>query len=137
MMDAASVTQTAETSGLVSAGSSLPGYADFGAILFGDLAAMWSKDYVDNPKVRLAQPTRLKYRTRLRSHILPRWKDVPVGQMRSKAILDWLHAECNSWYMMIDLRNIMSTIITKAQEWEILPDTFANPTRSEASCRER
>jgi integrase len=49
--------------------------------------------------------------------------------MRSKQLLDWLHAECSSWYMMVDLRNIISTILTKAQEWEILPDTFANPTR--------
>ncbi len=31
--------------------------------------------------------------------------------------------------MMADLRNIMSGIFTKAQEWEILPDTFANPMR--------
>ncbi len=29
--------------------------------------------------------------------------------------------------MMTDLRNIMSGIFTKAQEWEVLPDTFANP----------
>lgn len=103
--------------------------ADCEAILFGELAEMWKKDYVDNPKIRLAAPTRLKYRTRLRHHILPRWKDVPLSQMRSKAILDWLHSECNSWYMMVDLRNIVSTIITKAQEWEVLPDRFANPTR--------
>ena len=102
---------------------------DLGAIRFGDLAEMWRKDYVENPKIRLAEPTRIKYRTRLRHHILPRWKDVPVSQMRSKVILDWLHAECTSWYMMVDLRNIMSTIVTKAQEWEVLPDTFANPTR--------
>jgi len=102
---------------------------DAGAILFGTLAEMWRKDHVDNPKIRLAEPTRIKYRTRLRHQILPRWRDVPVGQMRSKAILDWLHAECTSWYMMVDLRNVMSTIFTKAQEWEVLPDTFANPTR--------
>ena len=102
---------------------------DTGAILFGNLAEMWRKDHVENPKIRMAEPTRIKYRTRLRHHILPRWKDVPVGQMRSKAILDWLHAECTSWYMMVDLRNVMSTIFTKAQEWEVLPDTFANPTR--------
>jgi integrase len=29
--------------------------------------------------------------------------------------------------MMADLRNIMSGIFSKAQEWEILPDSFANP----------
>jgi integrase len=31
------------------------------------------------------------------------------------------------WHMMGDQRNIMSGIFDKAQEWEILPDTFANP----------
>ena len=62
-----------------------PRPASFGAIRFGELAEMWWKDYVDNPKVRLAEPTRLKYRTRLRSHILPRWKDVPISQMRRES----------------------------------------------------
>lgn len=38
-----------------------------------------------------------------------------------------LQDESGSWYMMTDLRNIMSGIFTKAQEWEVLPDTFANP----------
>lgn len=102
---------------------------DTGAILFGTLAEMWRKDYVENPKVRLAEPTRIKYRTRLGHHILPRWRDVSIDKMRSKEILDWLHAECTSWYMMVDLRNVMSTIFTKAQEWEVLPDTLANPLR--------
>ena len=31
--------------------------------------------------------------------------------------------------MMIDLRNIMSGIFARAQEWEILPETFANPMK--------
>jgi len=106
-----------------------PQPTEAGAILFGNLAEMWRKDYVENPKIRLAEPTRIKYRTRLRHHILPRWRDVSVSQMRSKVILDWLHAECTSWYMMVDLRNILSTIFTKAQEWEVLPDTLANPMR--------
>lgn len=28
---------------------------------------------------------------------------------------------------MIDLRNVMSGIFTRGQEWEIIPETFANP----------
>ena len=52
-----------------------------------------------------------------------------MDRMRSKEVLDWLQAECSSWYMMLDLRNIMSAIFTKAQEWEVLPDTLANPMR--------
>ena len=97
------------------------------AILFGKLAELWRKDYVDNPKVRLATPTREKYRTRLDNHILPRWKDTRLGEFRTKEILDWLQHECSSWHMMIDLRNIMSGIFSRGQEWEIIPETFANP----------
>ena len=102
---------------------------ELGAILFGKLAEMWRNDYVDNPKVKLATPTREKYQTRLDHHILPRWKDVRLGEMRAKDILDWLQHECSSWYMMVDLRNIMGGIFTRAQEWEILPETFASPLR--------
>ena len=100
-----------------------------GAILFGQLAEMWRQDHVENLKIRLAEPTRIKYRSRLEYHILPRWRNVRIAQMRSKEILDWLQSECTSWYMMLDLRNVMSGIFTKAQEWEVLPDTFANPMR--------
>src|SRR6266849_5480209 len=100
------------------------------AILFGNLAELWRKDYVDNPKVKLAQPTRDKYRTRLDNHILPRWREARLGDLdNSKAILDWLQHECSSWHMMIDLRNIMSGIITRAQEWRLIPRSFANPMR--------
>jgi integrase len=100
---------------------------DVRAIIFGNLAELWRKDYVDNPKVKLATPTREKYRSRLDNHILPRWKDTRLGEFRSKEILDWLQHGCSSWHMMIDLRNIMSGIFARAQEWEILDETFANP----------
>jgi hypothetical protein len=88
---------------------------DVSAILFGKLAELWREDYVDNSKVKLATPTREKYRTRLDHHILPRWQNVRLGDMRSKDILDWLQQECSSWYMMVDLRNIMGGIFTRAQ----------------------
>ena len=97
------------------------------AILFGKLAELWRQDYVDNPKVKLATPTREKYRSRLSNHILPRWKDTRLGEFRTKDILDWLQNECTSWYMMTDIRNIMSGIFTRAHEWELIPETFANP----------
>ena len=99
-----------------------------GDIIFGKLAELWRQDYVDNPKVRLAMPTRVKYNDRLKSHILPRWKDARLTDLNdSKAVLTWLQNECTSWYMMMDLRNIMSGIITRAQEWGIIPRSFANP----------
>jgi integrase len=99
-----------------------------GAIIFGSLAELWRKDYVENLKVRLATPTRDKYRTRLNTHILPRWKDTQLADLNnSKDVLDWLQNECTSWHMMIDLRNIMSGIIARAQEWGIISRSFANP----------
>ena len=101
---------------------------EIGAFLFEKLAELWRKDYAENPMVRLAQPTRDKYRMRLDTHILPRWKDARLADLEnSKAILDWLQHECTSWHMMVDLRNIMSGIITRAQEWGIIPRSFANP----------
>jgi integrase len=100
---------------------------EIGAILFGKLADLWRKDYVENPKVKLATPTRDKYCMRLDTHILPRWKDARLADLEnSKAVLDWLQ-QCTSWYMMVDLRNIMSGIVTRAQEWGIIPRSFANP----------
>lgn len=97
-------------------------------IIFGKLVALWRKDYVENPKIKLAEPTRIKYRDRLENHILPRWKDARLADLDdSKAVVDWLQNECTSWWMMVDLRNIVSGVITRAQEWGIIPRSYANP----------
>jgi len=104
--------------------------SEIGPILFGKLAALWERDYVQRAvggKPLLAASTKQKYRHHLHKHILPRWASRPLGEFRAKEILDWLQEESGSWFMMTDLRNIMSGIFTKAQEWEVLPDTFANP----------
>jgi integrase len=104
--------------------------ANAGEVLFGTLAEIWKSDYVERVvggKPLVSASTRGKYRNHLRNHILPKWASTPIGQLRSKLVLDWLQQESGSWFMMTDLRNIMSGIFTKAQEWEILPDTFANP----------
>ena len=101
-----------------------------GAIIFGRLAEMWRKDFVEckvGGKALVAASTREKYLNHLANHILPRWKDTRLAEFRAKDVIDWLHETCESWYMMVDLRNIISGIITKAQEWEIIPESFANP----------
>ena len=103
---------------------------EIAAIAFGKLAGMWELDYVERVvggKALVAASTKQKYRNHLHKHILPRWAEIPIGKFRAKDVLDWLQEESGSWYMMTDLRNIMSGIFTKAQEWEILPDTFSNP----------
>ncbi len=104
--------------------------AEVGAIIFGRLAQMWRTDFVEREiggRPLVAASTRAKYISHLERHILPRWKDTRLAEFRAKEIQDWLQSTCQSWYAMEDLRNIMSGIFTKAQEWEILPETFANP----------
>ena len=101
-----------------------------GATLFGTLAELWEWDYVEavvGGKPLVAASTKAKYRHHLHNRILPQWAGTRICDFRAKDILDWLQKESGSWYMMTDLRNIMSGIFTKAQEWELLPDTFANP----------
>jgi integrase len=105
---------------------------EIGAILFGKLAELWRLDFVEREiggRGLIAKSTRAKYINHLENHILPRWKDTRLAEFKAKAVFDWLLTECDSWYVMADLRNIMSGIFSKAQDWEILPDTFANPMR--------
>jgi integrase len=94
------------------------------------LAELWRRDYVDKVaagKHLVAKPTREKYANALDNHILPRWKDARLADLRAKPVQDWLQDHAKSWHMMSDLRGVMSGVITKAIEWEILPETFANP----------
>lgn len=103
-----------------------------GAIIFGRLAQMWRSDFVEKSvggKPLLAAPTRAKYIFNIEKYILPRWKDTRLAEFRAKEVIDWLQDTCTSWHHMADLRGIMSGVITKAQEWELLPETFANPIR--------
>lgn len=101
-------------------------------IIFGKLAALWRSDYVEREvggKALIAVSTRAKYIGHLENHILPRWKDTRLGEFRTKELVDWLQTTCQSWYAMDDIRNIMSGVFAKAIEWELLPDSYANPMR--------
>jgi integrase len=103
---------------------------DPGQIIFGRLAELWRASYVEKNtagRPLVAKPTREKYLSHLEHHILPRWKDARLADLRAAVILGWLQEEATSWHMMADLRGVMSGIITKAIEWEIIPETFANP----------
>lgn len=101
-----------------------------GQIIFGKLADLWRREYVEKiaaGRPMVAAPTRAKYVAALENHILPKWKDARLADLRGRVVLEWLQEEASSWHMMSDLRGVMSGIITKAIEWEILPETFANP----------
>ena len=102
-----------------------------GEVTFGALAEVWRREYVEGKaagRPLLAMPTRIKYRAVLED-ILPRWGNVAINDIRAKDVIEWLQDEntCTSWHAMCGLRNAMSGIITKAIEWDLLPETFANP----------
>ena len=110
--------------------ASFPQPAPTADLRFGQLAEIWRRDFVEGQaggRALVAASTRAKYLRHLQNHVLPRWRDAPVQEMRAKPVLDWLQQEGQSWYPVADLRNLMSGIFTKAQEWELLPDSFANP----------
>ena len=75
----------------------------------------------------IATPTRAVYVNALDKHILPRWKDARLAELHARDVLTWLQEEVESWHMMAQLRGVMSGIITRSIEWEVLPKTFANP----------
>jgi hypothetical protein len=103
---------------------------DPGQVIFGRLAEFWRANYVEKTaagRPMVAEPTRRKYINHLEHHILPRWKDARLADLRAPVILSWLQEEATSWHMMSDLRGVMGGIISKAIEWELLPEAFANP----------
>jgi hypothetical protein len=76
---------------------------------FGQLAAVWRRDFVEGQasgRPLVSASTRAKYIRHLENHILPRWRDTLVHEFRAKPVLDWLQQEGQSWYMMVDLRNL-------------------------------
>ena len=103
--------------------------AEAGDVTFGTLAEAWRREYVEGKaagKPLLARPTRDKYLYCLEL-LLPRWSHVAIKDLRAKDVLDWLQKNATSWHSMAGLRNVMSGIITKAIQWDLLPETFANP----------
>ena len=100
-----------------------------GQIIFGKLAELWRQDYVENRgwKPMWRRPRGRSTSSRSTTTSCPSGRTRASGICAVKDVLDWLQDECTSWHMMSDLRGVMSGIITKAIEWEILPETFANP----------
>jgi integrase len=100
-----------------------------GDILFGKLADLWIQEYVDKivgGRKLIAASTKAKYHQCYKT-FFPRWKDVRLKDIRARDVLTWLQEASTSWHEMCGVRNAMSGVITKSHEWEILPESFANP----------
>jgi len=99
---------------------------------FGQLLDYYLEQFVKNPE-KLAVSTRAKYEAHIEKHVRPAWKDTPLCEIRGLEIDRWLSEKAKprvvtagktdkivsglSWNTRTDLRNLMSGIFTKAQEW--------------------
>jgi integrase len=68
----------------------------------------------------LAASTRAKYRIHLKNHIEPAFEHLMLCEVSTRLVQDWLQKKEDdglSWATRTDLRNILSSIFTKAADW--------------------
>lgn len=66
---------------------------------------------------RLAASTRAKYSNHLKNHIRPAFEPMMLCDLQPLMLQQWLDAKDLSWATKTDIRNILSSIFTKAIEW--------------------
>lgn len=116
-----------------------PAVVEGSAILFGRIAELWRQNHASASARKVAESTRQKYIQHLDTHILPMWKDYRLGEITTLAVEQWLRELVKvprrkkkakpgeetkptgqqplSWNTRADIRNIMSSIFTKASDW--------------------
>lgn len=75
----------------------------------------------------LKKPSREKYLLHLDQKILPRWGKKRLCEIRTDEVQQWLFETCDSWWMMHDLRGLLSTIWAKAIDWGFWPEDRRTP----------
>jgi len=87
-----------------------------GMALFGEMARMYITSHLER-KNKIAAPTREKAKSHLELHIIPRWGNKRLNEIEPKEVEDWLYETFESWWTMNGVRNVMSAIYHKAEEW--------------------
>ena len=82
-------------------------------INFGAFADEWEKLHAD----RQSSSTRAKYKGHLKKHIRPAFGHLMLCEVTTLLVQEWLNQKQLSWHTKTDLRNILSSIFTKAIEW--------------------
>jgi integrase len=88
-------------------------------IPFGEFAEVWRQKHVLKPE-NLGAGTQAKYEGHLDHHILPVFKDWKLCEIDTEVIDTFLGQKAAaglSWWTRMDLRNILSSIFTKADDW--------------------
>jgi integrase len=66
---------------------------------------------------RLAASTRGKYQAHIKNHIRPAWESSMLCDLQALTVQRWLDSKVLSWATKTDIRNILSSVFTKAIEW--------------------
>jgi len=85
-------------------------------IPFSDFTAIWKEKHIPN----LGAGTKKKYACHLNKHILPAFGVLKLCDVDTELIQDFLNGKERdglAWWTRSDLRNILSSIFTKADDW--------------------
>lgn len=67
--------------------------------------------------LQLASSTEAKYQNHLDNHIRPAFEKFQLCEITTSRVQDWLDAKPLSWSTKSDIRNILSSVFTKARDW--------------------
>ncbi len=84
---------------------------------------------------RLAASTQAKYKNHLKNHIRPAFEKLMLCDLQPLMLQQWLDAKELAWATKTDIRNILSSMYTKAIEWGRWKD--ANPVENVHAGRKR
>ncbi len=82
----------------------------------------FAEEYRELHVKKLSASTQAKYENHLKNHILPAWSPMMLCDLQPLLVQKWLDAKEGepsklSWATRTDVRNIMSSMFTKAIEW--------------------
>jgi integrase len=82
-------------------------------INFGAFLEEYKRLHVDT----LAASTRAKYNSHLSNHIRPAFEKMILCEVSALLVQEWLNSKTLGWATKADIRNVLSSIFTKAIEW--------------------
>ncbi len=76
--------------------------------------------FIDTHLPMLGQATAADYQNKITNHILPAFGEARMCDIRTDAIQAWLNGKTDlSWWSKQGLRNILSSIFSRAKEWNL------------------
>ena len=82
-------------------------------VRFGDFLGVWLEKHVQE----LGAATQAKYETHVRNHIRPAFDHRRMFEVNTEAVQDFINKSELGWWAKLDLKNILSSVFSKAIDW--------------------